>query len=114
MLNVFIGHLGNVYQTILMNTDVHKNSKIHNIADGSLEYHARCQILHIQYITSKHWFWHLITGIAGRFFQFLHDIFEGQLANAQFLCRFFQMQYFFGNLFQTGLRQCPPENIPGR
>ena len=36
MLDEFIGHLGDMYQTILMNTDVDKCTKIDYVADGSL------------------------------------------------------------------------------
>ena len=36
MLNKAVRNLGNMNQTILMDTDIYKHSKINDIADGSL------------------------------------------------------------------------------
>ncbi len=41
VLDVPIGHLGNVYQAVLMDADIHKDAKINDVADGTLQHHTR-------------------------------------------------------------------------
>ena len=40
MFDEFLAHLRNMDQTILMHTDIHKSTKVNNIADSSLKNHA--------------------------------------------------------------------------
>ena len=40
VLNIPIGNLGNVYQAVLMDADIHKNAKINDVADGTLQHHT--------------------------------------------------------------------------
>ena len=42
MPDIFIGHLRNVYQAVLMDADVHKGSEINNVSHSSLQNHALC------------------------------------------------------------------------
>ena len=69
---------------VLMDADIHESPEVHNIADSSFQHHARCQILHIQHITSQYRTGHLISRVTGWFFQFLYDILKRQFTNAQF------------------------------
>ena len=57
-----------------MHTDIHKGTKVDDIAHGSLQYHARCQVLHLKDIGTQDRFLHLLTGISGRFFQLLYNV----------------------------------------
>ena len=46
LYKLVVGHLGDVHQTVLVNTDVHKRAEIDDIPDSSLENHSDLQILH--------------------------------------------------------------------
>ena len=41
MLDKAVTHLRDMYQTILMDPDIHKGTEINDISHGSLQYHAR-------------------------------------------------------------------------
>ena len=84
-----------------MNTNIHKCTEIHNIADSSLEHHPRSQVFHIQHIASEHRARHLITRISGRLFQLLYNILQSQFTNAQLFCRFLRLTYFLRDTFQS-------------
>lgn len=41
VLYIFFAQLADVYQAILMHTDIHKGAKIHHIADSAGQFHFR-------------------------------------------------------------------------
>ena len=83
MLDIAVCHLGHVNQTILMHADIHKCTKINNITDSSLQNHSLFQVLHLQNIGTKDRFRHVVTRVAGRFFQFFYDVAESDLTDSQ-------------------------------
>lgn len=95
MLDKAVTHLRDMYQTILMDSDIHKGTEINDISHGSLQYHARSQIFDLEHVTAQDWFWHILTRITGRRFQFLYDIPESQFADFQILCKLFVIPDFF-------------------
>ena len=72
-----IGHLGDMYQTILMDTDIDKGSEVGDVGDDARQNHAFHQVVDGVDILVELEFLSLLTGIAPRFFQFLEDIGEG-------------------------------------
>ena len=97
-----------MYQTILMDPDIHKGTEINDISHGSLQYHARSQIFDLEHVTAQDWFWHILTRITGRRFQFLYDIPESQFADFQILCKLFVIPDFFrdpGNIAVCHIRK---------
>ena len=89
MFDESVANLGNMYQTILMNADVHKHTEVNDIADSAFQDHAFFQILHGQYVTAEHRCRRFITGVTTGFFQFLDDILQGGQTDAQFFRCFF-------------------------
>ena len=53
MLDVLVGHLGDVYKAILMDSYIYKCSEVDYISDGSLKHHALGEILHFKNITTE-------------------------------------------------------------
>ena len=80
-----VAHLGDVHQTVLVDSDVDKCAKVHNVPDGALENHARLQILHIHDIRSEDRFRHIRAGIPSRLLQLLRDISECLFSDTELL-----------------------------
>ena len=62
-----VAYFGNVYQTILVNTNVHKDAEIDDISDGTGQLHAGNQIFHFQHILAQNGLGQFIAGIAAGF-----------------------------------------------
>ena len=77
-----VADLGNVDQTVLMDANIHKHTKVDDIPNGTGEYHARLQILHFQHILSQDGGGKFVAGVAAGLCQFLGNVNEGRLANA--------------------------------
>ena len=84
-----------------MNTNIHKCTEIHNIADSSLKHHPRSQVFHIQHIASEHRTRHLVARVSSRLFQLLYNILQSQFTNPQLFCRFLRLTYFLRDTFQS-------------
>ena len=82
------GKLRYVYQTILVNANVNKHTKVDNVANCSLQNHTFAQVFHFQNVATKDGLWHLVTWVASRLFQFRNNVAKCQLANAKFVCKF--------------------------
>ena len=82
---LFVGDLGNMDQSVLVHSDIHKHPKIYDIPDRALQYHALFQILHIQHICPQDRPRHFFSWIASRLFQLLYNIPQGDLSRLQFL-----------------------------
>ena len=52
MCNTVPAHFRDMHKTVLMQSDIHKGSKIHHIADNSLQLITDMQILKLQHIAS--------------------------------------------------------------
>ena len=89
MFDESVANLRNMYQTILMDTDIHKHAEVNDIADSAFQDHAFFQILHGQYVTAKDRGRGFITRVTTGFFQFLDDILQSRQTNAQFFRCFF-------------------------
>ena len=63
-----------MHQTVLMDTDIHKNTKVDHIPDRSGQLHPRLQILHLQHILAKDRLGQLITGVAAGLGKLFGDI----------------------------------------
>ena len=87
MFNISLTHLGDMHQSILMNTDIHKCPEINDITDSSLKDHTFFEVFHIKYICTKYRFRHLITWISCRFFQFFYNIAKCRLTDSQLFCK---------------------------
>ena len=99
MFDITVTDLGNMYQTILMNADVHKHTEVNDIADSALQHHTFFQILHGQYVTAEDRSRGFITGVTARFFQFLDNILQSRQTNAQFFRCFFCHGHFVCQTF---------------
>ena len=55
-----------VYQSVLVNSDIYESTEVYDVTYSSLQNHTRLQILHIQDITAKDWLRHILTRIPAR------------------------------------------------
>ena len=74
VLDAAVAYLGNVDQTILVNTDIHEYTKVNDVSDGTGELHAGFQILQFQDILPQDGGGESITGIPSGFTQFFGNI----------------------------------------
>ena len=84
MTQAAITDLGNMDETILMNTDIHKHAKVDNVAHRTGQFHAGDQILHFQNVLTEDRLGQFITGIPAGFAQFLCDIQQGGFTHGAF------------------------------
>ena len=66
-MDKFVADLGDVDEAVLVDTDVHEDAEVDDIADGAGEHHAGLQILHFQHIRAENGRGELVTGISARF-----------------------------------------------
>ena len=86
MFDIFLTHLRNMHQSILMHSDIYESSKINHISHCTLKDHTLFQILHIKYIRPQNRFRHLISWVSCRFFQLFNDVTKCRLSYAKLLC----------------------------
>ena len=69
-----------------MDTNIHKHTKVNNIANRSGKHHSRLQVLQFQYICPQNGGRKLITGISARFQQFLNNVLQCGNAHTTLRC----------------------------
>ena len=74
-------------KSVLMNSDINESSEIDYVADSSFQDHTLFQILNIQYVCAENRLRHLISWVAGWFFQLFYNITKCDLTNFQLCCR---------------------------
>ena len=104
MLDKFVGHLRDMYKSVLMHSDIHKCAEINNVSDGSLEDHSLSEIFHLQHIAPQDRFRHLITWIPGGFLKLLDNVCESYDSCSQFFGKFLDIACGFGKLLKVALR----------
>ena len=80
MLDVFITDLGDMNQTVLMNSDIYESAEINNISDRSGKHHFWLEILKIEYIVTENWGRQSISYITSRFFKLSYYIYKSRFA----------------------------------
>ena len=93
MLDVLVGHLGDVYKTILMDTYIYKCSEVDYISDGSLKHHALGEILHFKNITTEDRLRHFISWVSCRLLKLVDYICKGDGTCAELFCQLFNIRY---------------------
>ena len=78
MGNATIGHLGDMYKTILMDPDVDKGTKVSNVGDDARQFHAFNEVVDGIDARIELKLFNLLARVATRFLQFLEDIGEGR------------------------------------
>ncbi len=76
-------------KTILVNTDVHEDTKINNVTDGTCQYHARLEVFHFQHIRTQDRSRQVITRVTAGLEKLLNDILKRRYTNPTKLCRTF-------------------------
>ena len=69
MLDELIGHMRDVDQAVLMDSDIYKCTEIDDIADRSLQYHAGFQVFDGQNVGTKNRLGHIFTRVTARLLQ---------------------------------------------
>ena len=73
-------------QPVLMNADVHKGTKVYDVAYSTGELHPGFQIGNLHDICTQNGFGQIVADITPWFHEFLHDIHQRRHADAK-LCR---------------------------
>lgn len=63
VLDEFVGNLGDVHQSVLMDANIHKHAKINDISNCALQDHIGLEILHLKDITSQDGLWHVFARV---------------------------------------------------
>ena len=77
------GQFGNVHKPILMNTDVDKRAEVDHIAHRAAQLHAGLEIVHIEHVALQDRRRQILARIAPRLDQFVDDVPQRRLADAQ-------------------------------
>ena len=104
MFDIFFTDLGNMHQSVLMNSDIYKSTEINNITNRSLQDHSFFQVFHIKDICAKYRSRHFLSWITSRFFQFLYDIPKSNLSYPKLFCQLFAVFDFTGKVELAQLR----------
>ncbi len=48
-----VGHLGDMHQTILLDTNIYERAEVYHVAHRSLQHHARLQVFHLENIVAQ-------------------------------------------------------------
>ena len=83
MLDKFIADLRNVYQTVLVDADIHEHAEVDDVADSAGEHHARLQILHVQHVGAQDGSGQVVPHVPTGLQQLLHHVPQGGQADAQ-------------------------------
>jgi len=85
MFDIFLTHLRDMHQSILMHPDIYESSKVNHVSHCTLKDHAFFQVLHVKHIRSQNRLRHLISRIPCRFFQFFDDVTKCRFSYAELL-----------------------------
>ena len=77
VFHVAVGHLRNMHKSVLMHADVDKCSEVGDVGDDAGEHHSLNEIVHLFHIGVELEGFQLLSRVAPRFFQFVHDIRQG-------------------------------------
>ena len=105
MFDKALCHLGNMHQTVLMHTYIHKCSEIDHVSHRSFEDHALFQVLHIQDICAQHRFRHLLTGITSRLGELFYNVPQGHLTHAQLFRHLFVVFHIIYRIAAKDIRR---------
>ncbi len=75
--NKFIGKLGNMDESVLMNTDVHKGTKIGDVGDNTRQFHAFFKVVDAMHVLVEFKCFCLSARVASWFFYFLQNVGQG-------------------------------------
>ena len=75
--DILVGQLGDVDKTVLMNTYIHKRTKLGDVGDNAWQYHSHREIVYALYSCGKLKFFYLIARVTTGLLQLLHDVGEG-------------------------------------
>ena len=81
MLQPTVAHFADMHQTVLMNADVHEDTKVDDITHRTGQLHAGDQILHFQHILPQYGGRQLVTGVTTGLGKLLGDVDEGHFAH---------------------------------
>ena len=89
MLHIMICNFRNMHQSILMDTNIHKRSKINDIPNRSGEHHAGLQILYLHNVCPQNGLGQRISDVPAGLHQLTGHIHQSGNTDAQFLGRLF-------------------------
>ena len=84
MLDKLVAHLRNMHQSVLMNANIDKRTKINDVAHGSFQNHPRRQVFDLKHIAAQNRLWHVLSRVSRRLLQLLDDVLQRHLSHTQF------------------------------
>ena len=80
VVNEALTHLRDMDKSILMDTDIHKGTKVHNISDSPFKFLSDWQVFEFKNILTKYWCFKIITEVTTWLQKVSDDIFKGFLS----------------------------------
>ena len=85
MLYESVGHLGNVEESVVVNSDINKASEINNVTDGALKLHTGLKIGDLENVGGEDGSGSVVSDIPAGLLQLVDDILKGGLSAAKLL-----------------------------
>jgi len=74
MFDVAFAHLGDMHKPVLFHADIDKGAEVHHVADRSLQFHSRLQILEPKDVLSQQRLRQIVPRIPFRTHERIQDI----------------------------------------
>ena len=84
MLYVFIGQLGDVNESVLMNADINECAEIDNVSDSSREHHIGLEVLDAHNVVAKRRRSEAVSDVSSGLLKLGYDVVKRGRANAAF------------------------------
>ena len=85
MLDKAIGQLGDMHKAVLMHADIHKRTKVDDVADGALEDHVGLEVLHLHDVGAQLGRRQRVAQVASGLLQLGDDIHQRRLTHGKLL-----------------------------
>ena len=80
-----VRHAADVDEAVLVDADIDEGAKIHDVADGSFEFHSRREVSDGEDVGLEYRFRHVLPRVSGGFLEFCEDVTQRDLSDADAL-----------------------------